>query len=123
MRYEPSGFWVQFSFPALSAGAVSNPIGPASRLESRLESQLGSLLAARIVFASEKSELGRAAIAGHLGHKRFSGELNKQIHRLREADLIAYTLPAKPNSRLQRYRLIDAGKAKLAQISAVLSAS
>jgi ATP-dependent DNA helicase RecG len=71
----------------------------------------------------EKSELGRAAIAGHLGHKRVSGELNKQIQRLREAGLIAYTLPAKPNSRLQRYRLTDAGKAKLAQISAVPSAS
>jgi hypothetical protein len=39
------------------------------------------------------------------------------------ASLIAYTLPAKPNSRLQRYRLTDAGKAKLAQISAVPSSS
>jgi ATP-dependent DNA helicase RecG len=80
-------------------------------------------LATKVVLALEQNELNTAALGAHLGHKTVSGELKKQIQRLREAGLIAYTLPAKPNSRLQRYRLTDAGKAKLAQISAVPSAS
>jgi ATP-dependent DNA helicase RecG len=74
------------------------------------------LLAARVVLALEHNALGRAGLAAHLGHKRISGELNKQIQRLREAGLIAYTLPEKPNSRLQRYCLTDAGKSNLEEI-------
>jgi ATP-dependent DNA helicase RecG len=78
--------------------------------------ELGSLLAARVVLALEQNELSRARLAAHLGHKTISGELKKQIQRLKEAGLIAYTLPEKPNSRLQQYRLTDTGKTKLEEI-------
>jgi len=45
-----------------------------------------------------------------LGHKQLSGNLRKALPDLRKAGLIEYTIPDKPNSRLQKYRLTDGGK-------------
>ena len=48
--------------------------------------------------------LGRAEIAQALGHKSVSGAAKQAIADLIDAGLIEYTLPEKPNSRLQKYR-------------------
>ena len=52
-------------------------------------------------------------MARMLGHKTISGELHKQIKRLLKKDLIEMTIPDKPNSRLQKYRLTARGRAWL----------
>ncbi|WP_349304640.1 Fic family protein [Halomonas sp. ATBC28] len=49
-------------------------------------------------------------MARKLGHKCVSGELNKQVGNLRKQQLIKMTLPEKPNSRLQQYRLTLKGQ-------------
>jgi ATP-dependent DNA helicase RecG len=54
--------------------------------------------------------LGKAEISANLGQKEVSGQLNKVIRALMDQGLIEYTLPDKPNSRLQKYRLIPAGR-------------
>ena len=38
------------------------------------------------------------------------------MRRLIAADEVAYTLPEKPNSRLQKYRLTEKGKARLSRM-------
>lgn len=59
-----------------------------------------------------KSDLSRS-----LGQSSVSGQLNKVIHALLADGSIGYTIPEKPRSRLQMYRLTDAGRVALEGLS------
>jgi predicted transcriptional regulator len=53
-------------------------------------------------------------LAAALGHKSISSKLNLRIRQMLDSGLIEYTIPDKPNSRLQKYRLTSKGQALLA---------
>ena len=53
--------------------------------------------------------LSKSAIARRLGHRSVSGGLNRVVRRLRRDGHVEYTLPEKPNSSRQQYRLTEAG--------------
>ncbi len=74
-------------------------------IESRLESRLESKLAAKIIQLLQYKNAGKAELAQGLGHKTVSGELHKQI----KLHIIEMTLPDKPSSRLQKYKLTKKG--------------
>ncbi len=103
--------WLKQPMPIHSQTTVSD-----SRLGSRLESRLESSLAARVLLRLAQESDGKAGLAQFLGHKTVSGELHKQIKRLSEANLIEMTIPEKPSSRLQKYRLTTAGRTLLEEI-------
>lgn len=88
------------------------PAGTDPRPESRLESRL----AAKVILALRDRPLGKAALATLLGHKTVSDELHKQIKRLLTLEAVEMTLPEKPNSRLQKYRLTAKGRQTLAEV-------
>ena len=64
----------------------------------------------RIAAAVSREPLSRSMIARSLGHEVISGAINRALADLLKAGLIAYTIPGKPNSRLQRYRLTEPGE-------------
>ena len=71
-------------------------------------------MALKILYLLNQKASGKQEIAGSLGKERPSRYLNELIARLMRDEIIAMTIPDKPNSRLQKYRLTDKGKALLA---------
>jgi ATP-dependent DNA helicase RecG len=59
-----------------------------------------------VLQALEAGALSKGEIAARLGRDRVSGALNRTIRTLLAEGRIAFTIPGKPNSRLQKYRLI-----------------
>ena len=75
---------------------------PESRPESRLE--------ARVVELLHDGPLAKSAISKALGQKKDSGQLNRTIRKLIRQEVLEFTIPEKPSSRLQRYRLTARGR-------------
>lgn len=94
--------------PQTVSSAAQAESGAESRAESEAESPQRRLLVALSATPLSKVELAR-----QLGQATVSGALNRLVRRMLDAGLIEYTLPAKPNSRLQQYRLTAAGRAHL----------
>jgi ATP-dependent DNA helicase RecG len=59
--------------------------------------------------------LSKAEIARKLGKAKPSRYLNDLMAKLILADQVEYTIPDKPNSRLQRYLLTENGRAWLSR--------
>ncbi len=74
--------------------------GPGSKPESRPES-----LEEQVLILLEKGPLSKSEISRALGHRNISGGLKKVLLSLLNQGKIVYTIPEKPNSRLQKYKL------------------
>ncbi len=81
-----------------------------ARPESQPESQPESM-EVRVLRLLASKPLGKAELSSGLGQKEISGHLNKLIRLLLVDQAIEMTIPDKPNSRLQKYRLTDKGRA------------
>lgn len=68
-----------------------------------------------ILAALRTGERGRKDILQALGHTQRSGNFKLSIEKLMKHVFIERTLPDKPNSRLQEYRLTAKGRAWLAE--------
>ena len=74
------------------------------------ELQPESLYAA-IVLRLTENNLSKQGLADALGHKSISGQLKVVINKLLDDRLIEWTVPDKPNSSKQKYRLTKRGLA------------
>lgn len=95
------------------------------KAESQLESEPAQLesvqlesrpepLRTRVLGLLVGGPLSKGELSGRLGQKQASGQLHEVVSRLVADRLIEYTVPAKPRSRLQKYRLTETGRATLA---------
>lgn len=63
----------------------------------------------RLREALRSGPLSRAELARALGQRTVSGQLKVVLRALMLRGIVAYTVPEKPGSRLQKYRLVDPG--------------
>ena len=98
---------------AAAQGTSTQPESrPESQLELKPESRLGSQpesLSARVLRQLANGPMSKSDLSRHLGQKRVSGQLNKVIRNLLTCGAIEYTLPERPHSPQQKYRLTGTG--------------
>jgi len=70
-----------------------------------------SAMAARVLELLKSVPMSKTELSKNLGQKTVSGQLNEVVRQLVKEQLIEYTLPEKPRSRLQKYRLAEKGRA------------
>ena len=86
----------------------------AERLESAQPTSQLESLRTRVLGALVGGPLSKAELSDRLGQKQASGQLHEVVRLLVADRLIEYTVPDKPRSRLQKYRLTETGRAALA---------
>lgn len=79
---------------------------PESQPESEPESTVRAL-GGKVIQLLSKGPLSKAEISYQLGQKQISGPLNKIIKAMVEEGVLTYIVPEKPNSRIQKYRLVE----------------
>ena len=63
-----------------------------------------------ILAVLQEKTLSKAQIAVSIGKKKIDGQLNMAVRDLLVQGHIAHTIPDKPNSRLQKYRVTEKGQ-------------
>ena len=84
--------------------------GAKSQHQSQYQSDRQPLSTRVCLFLAQTTEASISDISEHLGQKRVSGQLKVVLNDLTTEAIIGYTMPDKPQSRLQRYRLTAKGK-------------
>ncbi len=73
-------------------------------------------LKARVIVQLTHGALQKSELSKSLGQKAISARLNEVVRELLKDGLIEYTIPDKPNSRLQKYRLTGKGRIELSKL-------
>ena len=86
------------------------------QVEAQVEAQVGAQVDRDILAVCSEHPLSSSEIAAALKHKKLSGNLRKALSRLKQTGLLEFTIPEKPKSKLQKYRLTGSGVQYLQKI-------
>jgi len=87
---------------------------PQTAVEAQVEAQVElTKWQMSILSACSRSERTGKELLAVAGYRNRTGNFKKGLRRLIDERLIEYTIPDKPNSRLQKYRLTNKGRARL----------
>ena len=67
----------------------------------------------KVLTAVSERDMSRSELLAGLGLTNETRNARRHLDPLLEAGLIEWTVPDRPNSRLQRYRITDAGRTRL----------
>ena len=98
--------WAEAELPESKPEAKPRPESQPESSEPRPESRPKSL-EARVLHELANGPLSKAELSRKLVHKSVSGRLNQFVRALVSDGRIAFTVPDKPRSRLQQYRLTN----------------
>ena len=105
---------VVVTFRVLVAETAGVSVGSkaGARVESKVESKVGAVadLPSRVSATLRLEPASKAQIAAAVGKKRIDGQLHAAVREVLARGLVVSTLPDKPNSRLQEYRLTAEGR-------------
>ncbi|MFH0880906.1 MAG: ATP-binding protein, partial [Lentisphaerota bacterium] len=115
---EQQGFVVVTFEAEMVVGAGLRPkSGTESGPKSGAESGAESAMAVKVLHLLSREALGKQELAERMGKRRPWRYLNVLVARLVQEGAIGMTIPDKPNSRLQKYRLTPKGEKALKERS------
>jgi ATP-dependent DNA helicase RecG len=97
--------------PQFSVALINLPFlkGDFSAAPNSGQSESGSeSVQDRILNALKQNSLSRSEIAAVIGHKSITRAVRRALNQLMDSGVVEYTIPEKPQSRLQKYRISSA---------------
>jgi ATP-dependent DNA helicase RecG len=111
--FENNGFFTVIFYPNPHVrSGVETDQAPAGARSGPGQGPVGAQ-SLRILKALQQEPLGMKELLAVLGLKTKTGALKRTVNEMLGASWIAYTIPEKPTSRLQRYRITHSGKEAL----------
>jgi ATP-dependent DNA helicase RecG len=104
LRYNPYDMWTEFAFDEAYLKVLRAGQRQAEQAKAQVTPEVGRML------QMLHGEMGRAELMVALGLKDEKHFRTHYLQAALAAGLLAYTLPDKPNSRLQKYKLTAQGK-------------
>ena len=100
----------QFSVALINLPFLKDDFSTASNSsQSKSGSESGSeSVQDRILNALKQNSLSRSEIAAVIGHKSITRAVRRALNQLMDSGVVEYTIPEKPQSRLQKYRISSA---------------
>lgn len=97
---------------ALSRHQVKSKSGPKSKAQVEAQVVLTELEQRILLSSREENRSGQELLTA-AGYETRTGNFKRSLEKLLQATLLEMTIPAKPNSRLQKYRLTAKGRSWL----------